>query len=398
MRLRAKNKRYRWLVVVLVLACVGIFVAWRLNFYSFSIQPQVVLSQESIMAEEASLDWPSYGQSAIAIQGLGVVEAHGQQAPYPTASTAKVITMLAVLEEKPLNLGESGPIITMTQADVDSYGNYIAQNGSNTPVRVGLQLTQYQAIQSVLLASSNNMADTLAIWAFGSIENYHAYVNNMVREIGATNTTIAGDASGLSSETTSTASDMAKIALKALENPVLSEIVAQSSAEVPYAGTIYNTNRLLGNTEIIGVKTGETVEAGGNFLLGARLEDGQQAQNVVVVTMGADLSPTAQADSFKLYNSAKPYLHYQELVKKNELVANYVSPWQETISARATESIWSWTWRGQVDTPVVDLQPVTSETDSINVGQVRINNTTSEVALEKSFNPPIRWKMLPVTF
>lgn len=383
---------------MLMLVCVGVFVAWRLNFYSFSIQPQVVLSQGPIIPEEVSLDWPSYGQSAIAIQDLGVVETHGQGAPRPTASTAKVITMLAVLEERPLNLGESGPIITITQADVDNYNDYIAQNGSNTPVHVGLQLTQYQAIQSVLLASSNNMADTLAVWAFGSTENYHIYANEMVREIGATDTIIAGDASGLSSKTTSTASDMAKIALKALENPVLSEIVAQSSAEVPYAGTIYNTNRLLGNTEIIGIKTGETVEAGGNFLLGARLEDGGQAQNVVVVTMGADLSPIAQADSLKLYNSAKPYLKYQELIKKHELVANYVSPWQETISAHAVESIWGWTWRGQVDTPVVELESVTPEIDSSSVGQVRINNTTSEVALEKSFSPPIRWKVLPITF
>lgn len=398
MQLRANSRRYWWLGIVLAVASTSVFVVWRLNFYSFSIQPQVVFAKKATVAEEVSLDWPSYGQAAIAIQDLGVVEVYGQKTPHPTASTAKVITMMAVLEEKPLELGESGPMIAMTQVDVDSYYNYIAQNGSNTPVHVGLQLTQYQAIQSVLLASSNNMADTLAIWAFGSIESYHEYANEMVREIGATDTTIAGDASGLSPKTTSTAADMAKIALKVLENPVLSEIVAQSSAEVPYAGTIYNTNHLLGNAGIVGIKTGETVEAGGNFLLGARLEDGRQSQNVVVVTMGADLSSIAQADSFKLYNSAKPHLRYQEIIKKNAPVANYTSPWREVNSARVSESIWGWTWRGQVDAPELELSSLTQDVSARTVGQIRINGAASEIVLEKLFDPPVLWKVLPLVY
>ncbi|NCU29372.1 D-alanyl-D-alanine carboxypeptidase [Candidatus Saccharibacteria bacterium] len=398
MRLGGDRKIYIQLVGLLLLTGLVLFVGWRLATYNYSLQPQLVLAQERTQTEDVRLDWPSYGQSAIAIEGLGAVETFGEEEVHPTASMAKVITMMAVLEKKPLKLGEAGSIITLTQADVASYNDYIARNGSNTPVYAGLELTQYQAIQSVLLPSSNNMADTLAVWAFGSIDNYHQYANIMVDNLGASQTTIAGDASGLSPKTTSTASDMAKIALKALENPVLAEIVAQPAADVPYAGTIRNSNRLLSNPEIIGVKTGETVEAGGNFMLGADFTIGQKSRKVAVVVMGADVSPTAQADSLRLYNSTKPYIRYQEIVKKDELVANYQTPWGEIVAARATGSIWDWTWRNQHQNLDIDLDFIAKETETTRVGEVKLGESSTLVELDKLPNPPILWKVLPFVF
>lgn len=376
----------KWLIVgVLALVLAGALSALillRIFYPVYSIEPNIVFSQTQNTDEEPDLAWPAYGQAAIATETQGIVVTNGEQVPHPTASTAKVITALAILEEHPLEPGEQGPTLTMTQADVESYDNYVAQNGTNTPVYVGLEITQHQALQSIMLASSNNMSDTLAIWAFGSIEGYHDYANEMVERLGATQTTIAGDASGLSAATISTASDMALISLAALDNPVLAEIATQSRADVPHAGVIENTNRLLEHSEITGLKTGETVEAGGNFLLGANYTDGDESQRVVVVVYGAPLASIAIPDSYALYESAKPYIQYEEIITRGDAIAEYDLPDGTLAQATASQPIRAWMWAGMQPEVTVSARPVTQDTEICsNVGMAAHGDITTPLRL-----------------
>jgi D-alanyl-D-alanine carboxypeptidase (penicillin-binding protein 5/6) len=125
-------------------------------------------------------------------------------------------------------------------------------------------------MEAVLLESANNVADSLAVWAFGSLEAYRAYAQKMVQEIGMNHTTIGTDASGYHPTTTSTASDLALLAREVLKEPMLRQIVDTSSTSLPGAGRIQNTNRFLGS-EVVGMKTGYTPEAGGVFVLAGGL-------------------------------------------------------------------------------------------------------------------------------
>src|SRR5262249_24353393 len=52
---------------------------------------------------------------------------------------------------------------------------------------------------------------------------------------------------------------------QAMRLPVFASIVAQPSATLPVAGTVHNTNTLLGYDGFVGVKTGSTAAAGGCF-------------------------------------------------------------------------------------------------------------------------------------
>lgn len=351
---------------------------------TYSIDPELVAVESKHQPpEELNLNWPSYGQAAIATQTHGVVATHGNQVPHPTASTAKLITVMAILEKQPLEVGQSGPTLTMTARDVQSYSSYIARNGTNTPVYVGLELTQYQALQSIMLASSNNMSDTLAEWAFGSIEAYHQHANEMVQRLGANDTVIAGDASGLSPATTSTAQDMALLSLAALKNPVIAEIVAQASAEIPFAGTIYNSNWLLDGSEIVGLKTGETVEAGGNFLLAANHQRGDELELVVVVVYGAPLASIAMPDSLAVYRSAKQYLSFETVIKQGEVLARYQLPNGQTKQAIASQSVGAWRWAGQPALKIeVTAQSVTQDSETCsNVGLVGYGQQTAPLLL-----------------
>ena len=382
---RGTRSRVGVVVLGIVIVAWGSFALLGVLYPRYSVEAVIVYDKDvpETSVENTHLAWPDYGQSALATRDLGVVEVHGQQDVYPTASTAKLITILAVLEKKPLNIGEQGPILTLTQADVDLHAAYIARNGSNTAVRVGQQISQYQAIQSVLLASSNNMADSLAIWAFGSLAAYHSYASEMVQTLGASKTTLSIDASGLSPATTSTARDLAVIALAALKNPVIAEVVAQQTADVPVAGMIQNTNYLLRTTnDTVGVKTGETVEAGGNFILATNYTVEGQTQLVVTVVMGASTARTAIAASYELYQSAKTHLAYVQLAKKGQRIATYTLPGGEVRQAVALDSLHAWSWNGALPQDEVTMTLLTHATeDCSKVGSLRFGVQQTSVLL-----------------
>jgi len=122
-----------------------------------------------------------------------------------------------------------------------------------------------------LLPSANNLADTLAVWAFGSLDEYRTAATALVRSLGMTSTTVGTDASGFSPSTTSTARDLTLLAAAAARHPVVAEIVARDHAVLSGVGTVYNTNSLLGRPGVVGLKTGTTAEAGGVFLFAAKV-------------------------------------------------------------------------------------------------------------------------------
>lgn len=132
----------------------------------------------------------------------------------PTASTAKMILALAVMEAKPLELGTQGPEIMIDSEYYNRYIWYVNNGGSNTAVALGEEISEYEALMSVMLASSNNMADTLAMWAFGSLENYREYATEMLRSWDINATTLGPDASGFDEGTISTSADLARIGEK----------------------------------------------------------------------------------------------------------------------------------------------------------------------------------------
>src|SRR5438874_2252340 len=59
--------------------------------------------------------WPEHiAAAAVGASGYGVLATTGQITPRPTASLAKVITCLAILQKHPLKTGEQGPSIPIT--------------------------------------------------------------------------------------------------------------------------------------------------------------------------------------------------------------------------------------------------------------------------------------------
>ncbi|HEY8237786.1 MAG TPA: hypothetical protein VIF85_14205 [Gaiellaceae bacterium] len=233
--------------------------------------------------------WPAYGQAAAQI-GQSQIQAGPNQHVAAIASVAKVMTAYLVLHDHPLRLGEDGPTITLTDADVTDTDRRRGQEESVVPIAAGEQLTELQALQALLLPSANNVAAVLARWDAGSVEGFVAQMNAAARSLGMTHTRYT-DPSGYDDATVSTAADQVRIVDRAMRLPVFASIVAMPSATLPVAGTVYNTNTLLGDNGFVGVKTGSTAAAGGCFAFRAiRWIDGKRTTitGVVLGQPGSD--------------------------------------------------------------------------------------------------------------
>jgi D-alanyl-D-alanine carboxypeptidase (penicillin-binding protein 5/6) len=227
--------------------------------------------------------WPAEGQAAYVVAGRSHVRASPNQHATPIASVAKVMTAYLVLRDHPLRSGEDGPTITLTDADVDDTVRRRAQGESIVPVAAGEELTERQALQALLLPSANNVAAVLARWADGSDDRFVVRMNATARSLGMTATRYT-DPSGYDEDTVSTAADQLRVVELAMRLPVFASIVATPSAQLPVAGTVYNTDKLLGHDGFVGVKTGSDDAAGGCFAFRAvRWIDGRRTTITGVV-------------------------------------------------------------------------------------------------------------------
>ena len=199
------------------------------------------------------------------------------------ASVAKVMTAYLVLLDHPLPLGQDGPTVTLSDADVADTDRRREREESVVSVDAGERLTERQALQALLLPSANNIAAVLARWDAGSTERFVARMNATARSLGMTHTRYT-DPSGYDDATVSTAADQVRIVDRAMRLTAFASIVATPSATLPVAGTVHNTNTLLGQDGFVGVKTGSDDAAGGCFAFRAiRWIDGKRTAITGVV-------------------------------------------------------------------------------------------------------------------
>jgi D-alanyl-D-alanine carboxypeptidase len=193
------------------------------------------------------------------------------------------MTAYLVLRDHPLGPGQDGPTITLTEADVADTDRRRRQQESVVSIAAGEQVTERQALQALLLPSANNIAAILAQWHSGSQDRFVARMNATARSLGMTHTRYT-DPSGYDDSTVSTAADQVRLVDRAMRLPVFASIVATPSATLPVAGTVHNTNTLLGHNGFVGVKTGSTDAAGGCFAFRAiRWIDGKRTTITGVV-------------------------------------------------------------------------------------------------------------------
>ncbi len=287
-RIRARNLRDVGLLVAIAAIAAALGYQLRASSSATDASSIDVLRREhrgALGEAVPSTVWPAHGQAAFVQTGQSQVQAGPNQHAAPIASVAKVMTAYLVLRDHPLRPGEGGPTITLTEADVADTDRRRRQQESVMFIAAGERLTELQALQALLLPSANNIAAVLARWDAGSADRFIARMTAAARSLGMTHTRYT-DPSGFDDETVSTAADQVRLVDRAMRLPVFASIVDTPSVTLPVAGTVHNTNTLLGHNGFVGVKTGSTAAAGGCFAFRAIRWSNGKRTTVTGVVLG----------------------------------------------------------------------------------------------------------------
>lgn len=252
--------------------------------------------------------------------------------PVAPASLTKIMTALVVLKNCP----DLNQTVTVEQAAIESlYGT----GSSIAGLKVGETMTLYNMLCCLLIPSGNDAAVTLAVHVGGTIENFVKMMNDTAKELGCTNTHF-DNPHGLDSAThKTTARDLSKMALAALEYPAFETIVGCKTYDLP--ATNMNNERQLVNTNFLinpyrvtyynqyckGIKTGSTDNAG-KCLVSYASKDGY---NYLAVAMGGEQIDTdndkieenqAFMDTNKMYNWAFKNLKYEIVTQEGQFICS----------------------------------------------------------------------------
>lgn len=332
---------------------------------------------------------PNGVQAAMTNTSSRVVAASSTDAPtaMPIASMAKVVTAVAVQQKSPIKPGQTGIEIVFDDDDEALYREYLANDGTVTNVKTGESINQYQALQAILLPSSNNMSDTLAKRVFGSVKDYTNYANKLVRELGMKDTFIA-DASGFSPLTISTPTDMLLIGQKLMQDPVLAEIVAQEQADIPVAGLIRNHNILIKEPDVVGIKPGYTDEAGLCLLFAAKASPADSY--IIGVVMGAETSLELLHSSKQLLADSQNILNSEVIIQRGQAVGELKAPWLDKpvkLIAKTETALDA----DQLNKPADNVILQNQSADEAEVSLSASNQSTIPVRYQSQMTSPSWW-------
>ncbi|MFF0202579.1 D-alanyl-D-alanine carboxypeptidase [Streptomyces sp. NPDC005017] len=288
--------------------------------------PELTLTAKDSYTFDGDLQgipWPQEGQAALDVQGIGSFGSSGEQKPVPIASVAKVMTAYVILRDHPLESGAEGPKIPIDQTAQDQSK---AGQESTVDVTAGDSISQREALESILIASANNVARLLARWDAGSEKAFVEKMNAAAADLGMTNTTYT-DPSGLNDTTVSTAVDQVKLGKAAMKEPAFREVAAMMEY-TDYKGTKHpNWNQLVGKNDVVGIKTGTTTSALGNLLFAAKKEIDGETRTIVGAVVrqppgGFDntILQGALSASDELIRAAQDRLRSAKILKKGDVV------------------------------------------------------------------------------
>jgi len=396
-RLRERRARRRYPFGAIILILVVVYVSAMMFWPVKAIQATVTAKTQTQPQVAPQLTWPPYGQSAIGTLDGGVIGTSGPQIPVPMASITKIVTALTVLEDKPLTQGQPGPTITLTSEDALLYNQYYAADGTVAKAEAGMQLTQYQLLQGMLISSANNYADTLAVWAYGSIDNYLNAAKAYLAEHQLTNTVVT-DTSGFSAGSKSTAQDLVTLGKLAMSQAVVADIVSQKTAVIPNVGTLQNTNLLLGIDGVVGIKTGTTEEAGSCLLFAAKYTIGNTPVTIIGAALGGPNHPMLARDVATLLASAKAGFQEIKLASLNQQFAVYKAPWGAETKAITNKNTSVVAWPGTPVSQKVVASPLKPSDNPNTIGSITFTaggkTYNSDLVLEKPLKKPdLLWRL-----
>ncbi|GAC1331508.1 MAG: hypothetical protein NVSMB17_09600 [Candidatus Dormibacteria bacterium] len=386
------------LLVVFLMVAIGISAFQLLRPVPATTARAVVPTSVAAEGSAPTLPWPARGAGAVAASDIGLLAVGGSTAPQPMYSVAKIMTAMVILGDKPLKPGEQGPSLTVDASDVAIYQARLAAGESVVKVQAGEQLSEYQALQGLLIPSGNNMGVLLAKWDAGSEAALVVKLNAKARSLHLAHT-VFDDVSGASEKTIGIPSELAALGMLAMKDPVIASIVAQVQAILPVAGVVYNVDYVLGQEGIIGVKTGSSPEGGANFVFAASHEVEGRPVTIFGAVMGLATLDDAFNATRALIKAVRGGLGLRHVVKKDEVVARYQTAWGSRAAIVAQQAVDVVTWPGIPVRTHFEARPVNpplARGAQVGMFSVKSGDQAQQTSLATSApltKPPTRYRL-----
>ncbi len=266
------------------------------------------------------------------------------------ASTTKIMTGLLLCE-----YGNFDREITVT-------AEMLKVEGSSMGLLAGDKVTLHDLLYGLMLASGNDAANVIAFVLGGSIKGFVEQMNQKAQELGLKNTHFATPSGLDAQDHYTTALELGKLAVYAMQNEEFAKAVSCEKATLnygnpPYRRSLTNHNKLLKMYDgAVGIKTGFTKKSG-RCLVSAAKRDGKF---VVAVTLNA---PSDWSDHKLLLDYGFSAINQTRF---SPLVSSYNIP----------------VINGENPTLTVDIEPFT-------VNSLETENIECEVYLPKFIYAPV---------
>ena len=375
-------------LVGLVGAYAGTTLLWPLH----EIAPTVAAVEVAPSpADAAALTWPAQGSAGVGIAGMG--SAASALDPVSIASVTKVVSALMVLDRMPLALGEQGPEFSFTRQDNLDYWSYRRSDQSALDVPVGGVLTEYQMLQGTLLGSANNYIDRLSDEIWGSDQEFAQAAQVWLSARGFTGVTVVTP-SGFDERNVATPEALVAIGEYAMRNPVFAEIVGTRSVNLPGAGEVTNTNGMLADPGVVGIKTGTLV--GWNLLTAKDVTVDDTTVHLFAAVLNQQDDAQRLATTRSLFAEMEAALNAQApTVPQGTVVGKVETEWGETVDVvtDADTRVVLWAGASATATPTFDLGDARDQDAAVGTLTTAgpLNTTTTTIALADDIVGPSPW-------
>ncbi|GAA1923756.1 hypothetical protein GCM10009775_15130 [Microbacterium aoyamense] len=392
---RPRRSPFRPSVVVptvLVAGVLGVYAAGALLWPLHEVAPSVeAMAVQPVPAAAAAPAWPAQGSASLSVAGIpGSLATTGDL--QPMASITKVVTALVVLEEMPLAAGEQGPEFRFSYSDRARYWSYRDNGESALDVPVGGSLTEFQMLQGMLIGSANNYADRLAgnLWPTDAV--FAAAANSWLRSHGIDGVTVV-EPTGMDPGNVATPEALLALGQKALANPVIAGIVATPAVELPGAGLVQNSNGLLADPGVLGIKTGTLV--GYNLLSAKDITIGETVVRAYASVLIQPDDATRVAASRALYTQLEAELQPVPSVTAGTSVGRVTTEWGQDVPIVTTTDASVILWNGGSGTAETTFSLGDARAKGAEVGSLTVtgplDRTTVDLQLGEDIEPPSAW-------
>jgi D-alanyl-D-alanine carboxypeptidase (penicillin-binding protein 5/6) len=375
-------------------ALVALYCATTLLWPLTAVAPVVAEVQiQPIPAPAAAPAWPAKGSASVSVAGMPGAPLASTEKQGRIASITKIVTALLVLDEMPLDRGEQGPEYAFTWRDRSDYWSYLGGGESALDVPVGGTLTQYELLEGMLIGSANNYADRLAQGLWPSDQVFANAAKEWLDEHGIDGVTVV-DPTGIEKGNKATPAALLALAQRALQNPIIAEIVAKKSVKLPGAGTVKNTNSLLADPGVIGLKTGY-LPPSYNLLSAKEIMIGETKVRMYASVLGQKSNKERIAATRALFAQVEAELQLKPSVDGGTVVGNVKTAWGESVPVVTAGAASVVLWNGAAGSVATafDLDDHRDAGDVVGALTVDgpLDSATVDVRLDGDVEDPSAW-------